>query len=203
VEALRVVARAKRLGLRLEEITELLDLLRQDECLPVQTRMRDLLKDRIAEAHRQVAELVAFTAQLQGTASRLGIHTPDGACDGECGCRTEPATSASRPHEMVSLVGSGSSVTCSLEPGRLGDRIEDWRDIVSHASRRDQITDGVRLHFPRDIDVASVARLAADEQTCCGFFAFTLAISEEAVTLDVTGPREAQSVIAAMFGVAA
>jgi DNA-binding transcriptional MerR regulator len=203
VEALRFVARAKRLGLRLEDISELLGLLRQDECRPVQSRMRDLLTERIAQAHRHLAELVAFTAQLQGTASRLGVHTPDGACDGECGCRSEPATSADPRHEAVPLVGSGSSVACSLEPDRLGDRIEDWSDIVSHTSRRDPLPDGVRLHFPRGIDVAAMARLAADEQTCCGFLAFTIDIGDEAVTLEVAGPSEAQAVIAAMFGVAA
>jgi DNA-binding transcriptional MerR regulator len=130
LESLRFVTRAKRLGLRLEEITELLDFLRDDECRPVQTRMLHLITERIADAQRQVGDLVAFTAQLQETASRLGVHTPDGACDDDCGCRAEPATSDDHEWEAVPLVGSASTavaVACSLEPGLVGGRIEDWK----------------------------------------------------------------------------
>jgi DNA-binding transcriptional MerR regulator len=65
VESLRFVARAKRLGLSLDQITELLALLGDDECRPVQTRMRELVTERISEAQGQVADLVAFTAQLR------------------------------------------------------------------------------------------------------------------------------------------
>lgn len=123
------MARAKRLGLSLEEITELLDLLRDDECRPVQTRMRHLVTNRIAEAQQQVADLVAFTAQLQETASRLTVHTPDGACDEECGCRTDPAISDSRRWEAVTLAGAAfPAVAWSLEPGLVGSqdrRLED------------------------------------------------------------------------------
>ncbi|MGH8873197.1 MAG: MerR family transcriptional regulator [Acidimicrobiia bacterium] len=204
LESLRFVARAKRLGLRLEEITELLGLLRDDECRPVQTRMRHLITERIADARRQVGDLVSFTAQLQETASRLGLHTPDGACDDGCGCRAEPATSDTNAWEAVPLVGSASTaVACSLEPDLIGGRIEDWRTTVAQAERRDPLSDGIRLRFPRSVDVTALSTLAAEEQTCCGFFTFNIGIHADTVTLDITGPADAQPVITAMFGVAA
>ena len=51
LESLRFVARGKQLGLSLEEITELLDLLDGEECAPVQTRIRHLVNERIGQAH--------------------------------------------------------------------------------------------------------------------------------------------------------
>jgi DNA-binding transcriptional MerR regulator len=204
LESLRFVARAKQLGLRLEEIAELLDLLRDDECRPVQTRMRHLITERITEAQEQVGDLIAFTALLEETASRLGGHTPDGACDDDCGCRTNSATSVSPGWETIPVVGSESmAVACSLEPGLVAGRIDDWKATVSQAKDRDELPNGIRLQFPRSIDVAAMARLAADEQTCCGFFTFTLGIDVDGVILEVTGPADAQPVIAAMFGAAA
>lgn len=103
VESLRFVARAKRLGLSLSEITELLALIQDDECSPVQTRMRQLLSRQIEQAQRQMADLMAFTAQLQETVSRLDAHTPEGGCDDQCGCRADhhPAKSMSARSALV------------------------------------------------------------------------------------------------------
>lgn len=205
IEDLRFLARAKCLGLTLPEITELLALLREKECRPVQTRMRQLVTDRIGEAQQQIAELVAMTAQLQRAASRLGMHTPAGACDDGCGCRTEPSTTEQAPSPTaVPLVGSAApEVACSLEPSRIDERTEAWRTTAARAQSREPLPEGIQLRFPRDTDVAGLSQLAADEQTCCGFFTFSIGIRPDAVTLDVTGPADAQSVIAAMFGAAA
>jgi DNA-binding transcriptional MerR regulator len=204
LESLRLVARAKRLGLRLDQITELLDLLRDDECRPVQTRMRHLVTDRIAEAQDQVADLVGLIAQLQETASRLTVHTPDGGCDEECGCRTDSEISQGERWESVSLARATSpSVACSLEPGLVVGRIDDWKAIEDQAADRDPLPNGIRLRFSRDIDVAALSRLAADEQTCCGFFTFNIGIHADSVTLEVRGPADAQPVITALFGAVA
>jgi DNA-binding transcriptional MerR regulator len=89
VELLAFIGRAKGFGLSLEEITELLRLLDDDRCEPVQGRLRDLIDTKIAEAQQRIAELVAFTAELQRVASTLGDHTPEGPCDDACGCTTD------------------------------------------------------------------------------------------------------------------
>lgn len=201
LESLRVVARAKRLGFRLEQISEVLDLLREDECRPVQTRMHHLVTDRIAEARQQVAELVDLISQLQETAARLTTHIPDGGCGAECGCRTDSEIRDNPRWESVSLAeGNSPFVACKLEPDLVGGRIDDWKAMVDQAVDRDRLPDGIRLRFSRDIDVATLSQLAADEQGCCGFFAFDIGIHADSVTLEVSGPAAAQPVITALFG---
>jgi len=205
LESLRFVARGKQLGLSLEDITELLELLGEEECAPVQTRIRHLVGERISQAQDQIAELVAFTSQLQSAAARLGVHTPDGACDDDCGCRSEPAHP--RQVERVRLnplAGTESGViACSLQPDAVGARIRDWDRVLGSATTRSDIPNGVRVFFSRDVDVSALVELAAAEQDCCSFFHFDIGIGADGVTLDVTGPDDSQQVITAVFGAAA
>ena len=97
IELLSFIGRAKGFGLSLEEITELLGLLGDDECAPVQGRLRDLVDTKIADAQAKVAELEAFTAELRRVAAALGTHTPAGPCDDTCGCTTDDPTAVHRP----------------------------------------------------------------------------------------------------------
>lgn len=205
LESLRFVARAKQLGLSLEDITELLDLLDDEKCAPVQTRIRHLVGERIGQAQEQIAELVAFTSQLQTAAARLGVHTPDGACDEDCGCRSEPRKAGVVDRgRLIPLAGSaGPEIACSLQPDSVGARLQDWQRVLDSATGRTAVPGGVRVAFDRDVDVAALAQLAAAEQVCCSFFRFDIGIGADGVTLDVTGPAESQRVITAVFGAAA
>ncbi|MGH8915494.1 MAG: MerR family transcriptional regulator [Acidimicrobiia bacterium] len=205
LESLRFVARGKQLGLSLNDITELLELLDEEECAPVQTRIRHLVHQRIGQAHDQIAELMAFTAQLQTAAARLGVHTPDGACDDDCGCRSEP-----RPGEQVDsvklipLTGTGAGdIACSLNPESVGARIDDWNRLLTSATTRVSVPNGIRIGFDNDVDVAALAELAAAEQDCCSFFDFDIGIGSGGVSLEVSGPDDSQEIISAMFGAAA
>ena len=92
IELLAFIGRAKSLGLSLAEITDLLGLLDEDRCAPVQGRLRDLIDTKIAEAQAKISELEAFTVELQRVAATLGAHTPDGPCDDNCGCTAERDT---------------------------------------------------------------------------------------------------------------
>jgi DNA-binding transcriptional MerR regulator len=205
LESLRFVARGKQLGLSLEDITELLELLDDKECAPVQTRIRHLVRERIGQAQDQIAELVAFTSQLQTAAATLGVHTPDGACDDDCGCRSEPHQPVGVGRErLIPLDGSTSpEIACSLQPESVGERIRDWDRVLESACGRASTPGGVRVVFDRDVDVAALAQLAAAEQDCCSFFQFDISIGTDGITLDVTGPADSQQVIAAVFGAAA
>lgn len=109
IELLAFIGRAKEFGLSLEEITELLALLDDDQCAPVQGRLRDLVDTKIAEARAKIVELSAFIEELQRVAVTLDHHTPDGPCDESCGCTTEQAG----PPPVVAMtvrdaVGSGT-----------------------------------------------------------------------------------------------
>lgn len=204
LDSLLFVARGKQLGLSLDDITELLELVDDEECAPVQARIRQLVAERIDQAQDQIAELVAFTGQLQAAATRLGIHTPDGVCDDDCGCRSEPSQIEPGRPEPILLVGSDTpEIACALHPASVGERFEDWNRIMASAKARTAIPDGVRVVFDRDVDAGALASLAAAEQTCCSFFRFDISIGADEVALAVTGPDDAQPVIAAVFGTAA
>lgn len=204
VESLRFVARGKELGLSLEDISELLALLDQDDCEPVQTRIRQLIDQRIAQAEARVAELVGLTAQLQKTAARLGVHTADGKCDDQCGCRSEPESKPTGDRGQIPLAGpDADDIFCSLDIELIGSRIDHWKRTLAESTGRESIANGVRVMFHRGVDIAPLAQLAAAEQTCCGFFRFNIGIEPDRVFLDVTGPNQAQAVITSIFGAAA
>ena len=95
VDRLAFVARAKGLGLSLDDIAVLARLWDGDRCGPVQHRLRSLLADKQAEVRRRTDELVRFAAELDGVARRLDAPGPDGPCDETCGCLTDGLTADS------------------------------------------------------------------------------------------------------------
>jgi DNA-binding transcriptional MerR regulator len=94
LDTLAFIGRAKGFGLTLDEITELVGLLGQDQCAPVQDRLRALVDTKIAEAERRIAELSSFTDELRRVAATLERHTPLGPCDDTCGCTTDTTAAA-------------------------------------------------------------------------------------------------------------
>jgi len=204
LDALRFVRRGKQLGLSLDEVKELLELLEDEDCAPVQSRIKELVGDRISQAQEQIAELVGFTSQLQAVQARLSSHTAEGSCDDQCGCRSDPISHERRDPEPIPLMGADSGdIACSLDPSHVGQRVEDWNRVLSASVSRSALPGGVRVHFHDDVDIAGLARLAAAEHDCCSFFQFGIAVGPDGVTLDVTGPDDAQDVIASVFGKAA
>jgi len=202
IELLRFVSRAKAFGLSLDEITEVLDLLGEERCEPVQSRLRSLVSDKIADSQDRIAELVAFTAELQHVAASLSLHTADGPCDDTCGCTTDltagPAAegaqlTAKPPHP------SDAPITCTLSPADVPQRLADWQAVVGASEAQEPADGGIRLRLPSNIDVAAVAALAAAEQTCCRFFTFRLTIGAT-TTLDITGPPDALPLIETLVG---
>lgn len=199
IESLRFVASGKKLGLSLEEIAELLALLNEERCDPVQTRMKEMVDTRIQSSQDQIATLVEFTAQLQQAMARLGEHTPLGPCDDNCGCTNQQSTKEGR-REPIPLSASHAEIACSLEPGAVAERIQTWRDALRQGTGREDLPNGIRVQFDRDADVTTISALAMAEQTCCNFFEFNIGIGSEAVTLDITGPEAAQDLIASFAG---
>jgi DNA-binding transcriptional MerR regulator len=193
IELLSFIGRAKGFGLSLDEITELLGLLDDDECAPVQGRLRDLVDAKIAAARAKVAELDAFTTELQRVATALGTHTPDGPCDDACGCTSDHGASVDR---RITLGPRPSAerppVACTLSGDQIDGRVADWQTAVAGATSRETTADGTRLRFDRKVDVAELAALMAAEQDCCRFFTFTLTVAVDEVLLDVAAPADAR-----------
>jgi MerR family copper efflux transcriptional regulator len=201
LELLAFIGRAKGFGLSLEEITDVLSLLDQDRCAPVQDRLRDLVDAKILEAQDRIVELTAFTAELRQVSGSLGIHTPEGPCDDTCGCTSgghDPGTSLNV--ELTAKPNDLPPIACTLAPDRVGDRLADWQATVAAAVDQHPIDGGVRFQFAATTDVAALAALAASEQDCCQFFTFTLTIDLTGVALDIIGPPDAQPVIQSLIG---
>lgn len=204
IELLSFIGRAKGFGLSLEEITELLGLLGDDECAPVQGRLRDLVDTKIADAQTKIAELEGFTTELRRVAAALGTHTPAGPCDDTCGCTTDDPTGGGERVVLGARRDDRDSpvIACTLSGDEIGDRLAQWEATVSAATNRSSIDGGTRLRFGRDVDIGALGALVAAEQDCCRFFAFTLTVTADYVALDVTGSAEAQPIIDSLLGAA-
>jgi len=206
LDTLRFIGRAKGFGLTLEEITEVLPLLGDGEaCAPVQQRLRDLVDRKIDEAQHRVADLIGFTAELQRAASVLSRHTPDGPCDDQCGCTTEPRsviTSSVPLSPEPSTPVDGPPIACTLAADQVDQRLDDWQALVAAADRREDIEGGVRLRFDHGVDATQLVALAVAEQGCCRFFTFTVSIGPTGTILDVVAPDDARPAIDALVGVA-
>ena len=145
IDTLRFIARAKRLGLRLDDIRDLVALLDDQRCRPVQQRLRALLHDQIDEGQQQIATLIAFVAQLRQAAARLDGSTPEGACDDTCGCTTDspagaPGVSGVSGPTAVTLGAAPAPageppIACTLGPAELPDRIGAWQAALRAADR--------------------------------------------------------------------
>lgn len=200
LDRLRFIARAKELGCSLNEIATLLEAFDSD-CPDVQLPLRELVDVKIADAQRRIAELIAFTAQLQSARHTLAAEAAAGPCGPGCACMI--ATAAPEPPRPgVQLVMAQPSIACTIEPAMAGERIVDWQAILDHVTERGQIDGGVRLGFGPDIDLAEVTRLAQAEWECCSFIAFSITVDGRGVALEVRAPAEARDLVTSVFGVA-
>lgn len=204
LQRLAFISRAKQLGCSLEEISGLIAVWERDRCEPVQTRLRELVATKIADAQTRIAELAALSAQLQQAAAVLDGHTPDGPCDDNCGCSTPDAGMSPAPTAVALTTkpsrGDGTAVACTLGASDMAGRIRDWQTLLASATAREPLDGGVRVAFPSGTPVGPIAELVAAEQACCVFFHFALTVDDRGVALEVTAPAEAGDVVYGLFG---
>ncbi|MGW5153183.1 MerR family transcriptional regulator [Rhodococcus koreensis] len=209
VDRLAFISSAKLLGLPLEEIRDLLAVWGRGECADVRTSMLPLITERIGDAHRRIAELTAFAAHLEHVRTGLSEQAPAGGCGPGCGCLVDPpADTTAHPSLPLLRLNDDSAgswqqapVVCTLSGAQLGERTEQWRQLVGRATARENIAGGKRLIFPSEPDLAAqLASLAAAEQDCCSFFDFTLHLTPAALTLDVRAPEAAAPLVDELFG---
>ena len=86
-------------------------------------------------------------------------------------------------------------ISCTLEAAEVPDRLARWQRLATHVVERTVTDDGVRVRFDHLVSPGEVADLAAAEQGCCSFFAFTLHIAADGTTLDVGAPAEARELV--------
>jgi hypothetical protein len=94
-------------------------------------------------------------------------------------------------------------IACTLDAGAMDARLDDWRQVLSAATAREDTADGVRLRFPHDQELAArLAALAVAETGCCAFFRFSLTAVADALWLDVDAPPEARPIVEQLVGLA-
>lgn len=202
VDRLAFIARAKQLGCSLDEIADLTTAWAGGRCGPLQDQLRSVVADKLADARAQIAELTTLVHDLRSAAVALELHRPDGACDDQCGCVSEPTaaiTLGTRPTRVRS-VASEPPIACTLRPDALRGQLDDWRALLAHAESRTPLADGVRLQFDAAIATAELMRLAAAEQSCCQFLRFAITVDTRGIALEVRGPADAQPIIDTLFG---
>ena len=181
LDRLAFIDRARRMGFALGDIAELVGLWSGGECEPVQHRLRALLAARSSAVDDQLGELQAFASQLRAIRSRLEQAAPLARCGPGCGCELEAGTDL---------------LTCTLDAGEVGPRLEQWRDVVARSIGRESLPSGVRLRFPREEALLGrLAQLAVAETGCCSFFGMRLTVDADAAWLEVTAPEAARHLV--------
>ena len=186
VQRLEFIADAKRLGLPLGDIRDLLAAWDEGECAVLRDRLRPVLEARIADARRQADEAAALIGRLTTALTNMAAPPVAGQCDPGC-CL---AASGEDPALVTDC--------CLLPPEGQARRLAEWRDLLAEA-RREPIDGGVRVRLPRTA-AASAAALAAAEVQCCAFFTFTLHIGEGEALLDARAPAGRLAALSALVG---
>lgn len=207
LDRLAFIARAKQLGCSLDEITGLTTAWDGGQCGPIQDQLRRLVARKINAVQNQIAELVTFAAELQQAAAALERHRPDGACDSDCGCVSEPDETelVAASISAVSLTAKPDTdgepaIACTLSAASMKGRIADWQSLLAHVERRDLIDGGVRSMFAPSVPISDLMRLVAAEQGCCQFFRFAITVDTRGVALEVRAPNDALEIVESMFG---
>lgn len=210
VARLAFIDTAKRLGLALEEIAELLAVWESGPCAQVKADLRPRIAARLAEAEQRTAELAAFSAVLAGALAHLDA-LPDRAepCDPDCaflaparGAKVSGAVevrlSADRSAAQAEAERwRAAPVACALPGPAMRERAGQWGAVLAGGVRA-EIPEGLRLTVPVE-RAGQVAALAAAEQQCCAFFDFRLHLDGPELHLEVRAPAEGASLLDEVF----
>ena len=90
-------------------------------------------------------------------------------------------------------------IACTLDGAGQAERLDQWRRLLARAARRERIEGGLRFQLPATL-AGPAAELAAAEQRCCAFFAFTLRLAGGGLELEVRAPAEALPLLTEVFG---
>jgi MerR family transcriptional regulator, copper efflux regulator len=198
VERLAFIGRAKRLGLDLDDVRDLIALWDDGACRPVQARLLTLLHEKIALLDAQIDEHARFRTQLAHVQRSLAPADAADRCGPGCGCDADlpevVAVSMGRPDRDAPIV-------CSLGPAAAPERLREWQALLDRVEARRATPDGAVLRFPLDPDLlGALSTVAAKEVACCSFFTFTLSIDAHAAWLSVAAPADGVLLVRELFG---
>jgi hypothetical protein len=94
-------------------------------------------------------------------------------------------------------------IACTLTPEALRTRREGLlMDLVRHAVRRDNLSNGLRLEFaPSEDTIHMIARAVEAERHCCRFLRFGMTVEPDGgpVFLEMTGPAGTRDFVSALI----
>jgi len=192
LDRLTFIARAKDLGLRLDDIGGLANLWDAERCGPVQERLRELITDKIAETAAQAAALANLSGNLSTFITGLESRAPDAPCGAGCGCHSLAAV------PLTFLPSTGSHASCALDAGDQAGRLAEWQVLAGQARERTLVENELRLTFA-SVDLTAMADLVAREQGCCPFLSFAIGVTPLGTTLAITGPADARGLLEALL----
>lgn len=215
VSRLRFIERAKQLGLPLDEIRDLVAVWEDGLCAHVRDGLRVQVLTKSTEVDDRIAELTAFRAQLSEALVELAAPATEGSCHAGCGCADPRDDAASGPGLIPlgrtqrssvpvaprSEVADAAPIACTLDVADQQDREDEWRAVLEVVARREDIVNGLALHFrPAPGLAARLADLAEREQACCSFFGFAVRPGSDTVVLEVVAPEAATGLVQKLFG---
>jgi MerR family copper efflux transcriptional regulator len=212
LDELAFIVRARRIGMCLADIGELVAAWPAGECRSLRARLQSFLAGRIGQVHEQLADLSRLRHQLQAAHGRLGAGDPGpGRCGADCDCTAGlDAANAADLADLADLADAagepepgGVPAGCTLGPRELAARRAEWQAAAAAATAAERGAEEVRLTFaPGPDEAAALARLCAAETDCCSRTRFVLEISHGQLILTVTAPG-APGLLDAIFAHAA
>ena len=193
VRRLRLIGRAKALGLTLDEARGVAELWTAEPCQAVQDHLRRLVAAKASETQSRIEELQAFHALLAAAGDALGKPAVDGPCADACRC-FDPNL-----HQTVGDVGDDGELSCSLDPNGVAARLDAWRSLLDRAEV-DRSNGTIKARFDAEVELPEVVQLIEAERRCCAFLSFCLIVDPDGSRLTIGGPQGAEPVLAALGG---
>lgn len=138
---LQFIGRAKRLGLSLDDIAELLKIWDGRNCSATRAHLGHLVAHKITEVRNQVEELATFERQLEAVYERVAEEVSSERCGEECECVPElPHTATIMLSDDLQLIqssecscgGACGTAGCSCGCGCCGDTRDERKEVTLH-----------------------------------------------------------------------
>lgn len=144
LDRLRFLARTRDLGLRLDEVRDLLAVWDGGTCASAQARLHDLVAAKIESVDQRIAEFGRLRAELQRARDALAVTPSSDKCGADCTCMTATArtgtasTNAAGPVDVQVLTSRPGAdqpaISCTLGAADLHDRLRDWQEVLLTAT---------------------------------------------------------------------
>jgi DNA-binding transcriptional MerR regulator len=204
LDRLRFLARARGLGLALDEVRDLLAVWDGGSCATAQAQLSGLVTAKIADLDRRMSDLERLKGDLAQAQAALTGTTTTGGCGPDCACMTATRPDDDKAAVDVPFLTSRPQplIACTLAASDLAERIAAWADVLRQGRNRSAVAGGVQITLPAEPAlVARVAELVALEQQCCSFLTFTLTISAPAgLLLTATGHEGTLGLVEDLLG---